>query len=213
MGGMKLNPAERFEFKRGTGNVLLIACGALAREIIALIELNGWRHLDVTCLPAKWHNTPALIPDGVRAKIREAKPHYSRIYVLFGDCGTGGLLDRVLDEEGVDRIDGPHCYAFFTGNAQFARAAADEIASFYLTDYLVRHFDALIWKGLGIDRHPELRDMYFGNYEKLVYLAQTDDEALRQCARNAARRLELAFEYRHVGYGDLTSFMDRAAVG
>jgi hypothetical protein len=200
-----LTPSDTFEFSRGRGEVLLIACGALAREIVDLIERNRWEAFDVACLPAKWHNTPDLIAPAVREKIQAAKGTYKSIFVLYGDCGTGGLLDRVLEEEGVERIPGPHCYAFFSGNADFAARADEDITAFFLTDYLARYFDRLIWKGLGIDRHPELLPMYFGNYTKIVYLAQTRDEDLARRAMAAARKLGLVYEYRFVGYGDLES--------
>ncbi len=197
--------------KRGEGDTLLIACGALAREITTVMELNALEAFTVTCLPAHLHNTPELIPDAVRNKIREMRPQYRDILVLYGDCGTGGLLDKVLEEEGVDRIDGPHCYSFFSGNALFEARGDDDMTSFFLTDYLARHFDRLIWKGFGLDRHPDIRDMVFGNYEKVVYLAQIEDPELLAMAEAAAERLGLAFEYRFTGYGDLASFMlDRA---
>ena len=187
---------------------LFIACGALGREIVALTSQHGWEErVDVTCLPAIWHNYPQRIPDGVRAKIRAGKKKYRRIFVLYGDCGTGGDLDRVLEEEGVERIAGPHCYEFFTGSPDFAKLSDEEPGSFYLTDYLVRHFDRLIWQGLGLDRHPELRDAYFGNYRRLVYLAQIDDPKLLAKAEVAAERLGLAFLHRRTGYGELGSFM------
>lgn len=206
-----VKPSDEFTFSNGKGDVLVIACGALAREIVALIEANRWSAFDVQCLPAKWHNTPALIPAGVRQRIREAKGRYRSIFVLYGDCGTGGLLDRVLEEEGVERIDGPHCYAFFSGNAAFAEVSEHEITAFYLTDYLARHFDRLVWHGLGLDRHPELLPMYFGNYTKIVYLAQTRDEDLARKAMAAARRLGLDYEYRYTGYGELGEALARHA--
>ena len=189
------------------GDVLLIACGALAREIVDLIEKNRWTGFDLQCLPAKWHNTPEHIVPGVRARIRAAKSHYRSIFVLYGDCGTGGLLDAMLVEEGVERIEGPHCYAFFSGNENFAAQAEDDMAAFFLTDYLARHFDRLIWAGLGLDRHPELLPDYFGNYTKIVYLAQTRDAELAERAEAAARRLGLAYEYRFTGYGELAARM------
>ncbi len=189
---------------------LLIACGALAKEVVQLIRLNGWSHLGVTCLPAIWHNTPDKIPEGVRRKIREARNRYDRILVLYGDCGSGGLLDKMLEEEGVERIDGPHCYAFYGGLEDFAAMAEAEPAAFYLTDYLVRHFDRLIIEGLGIDRHPELLPVYFANYKKLVYLAQTEDPDHRAKAEAAADRLGLAYEYRFTGYGELGDFLSAA---
>ena len=204
---MELAPDDTYDFKRGQGQVLLIACGALAREIVALIEMNRWRHLDVTCLPALWHNTPEKIPGGVREKIQAARGKYERILVAYGDCGTGGLLDTVIAEEGVERIEGPHCYSFFAGNADFAaRAEDDDLTAFYLTDYLAQHFDKLIWDHYRLAR-PGMRDMLFGNYTKVVYLAQTDDPALDAKARAVAERLGLAYERRLTGYGDLAGFM------
>jgi hypothetical protein len=194
----------------GQPKTLLIACGALAREVVDVVRLNGWSHLSVTCLPAIWHNRPEKIPEGVRAKIRAARDDYERILVLYGDCGSGGMLDRVLEEEGVERIDGPHCYAFYSGVEDFVASADADPFSFYLTDYLVRHFDRLIVEGLGIDRHPELLSTYFGNYRSLVYLAQTKDPELEAKAEAAAKRLELAYEYRFTGYGELATFLEPA---
>lgn len=194
-------------------STLLIACGALAREIVDLVESQGWRHMQVTCLPAHYHNTPEKIPEAVRAKIRENRGRFERIHVLYGDCGTGGLLDAVLAAEGVGRIEGPHCYEFYAGPAAFAALMEAEPGSFFLTDYLVRHFDRLIVEGLGLDRHPELRDDYFGNYRRLVYLAQTDDPALDRAAGAAAARLGLAYERRLTGYGGLAAFLAEAAAG
>ncbi|MFQ6017930.1 MAG: DUF1638 domain-containing protein [Kiloniellaceae bacterium] len=192
------------------GRTLLIACGALAREVVELIRLNRFSHLTVTCLPANWHNTPDKIPEAVRRKIRAARAVFARILVLYGDCGTGGLLDKVLEEEGIERIAGPHCYAFYTGLDDFAAMAEADPTGFYLTDYLVRHFERLIIEGLGLDRHPELLPDYFGNYTKLIYVAQTEDKALQAAAEAAAGKLGLAYEYRFTGYGGLGSFLELA---
>jgi len=197
--------------RAGEARTLLIACGALAKEVMELIRLNGWSHLTVICLPAIWHNTPEKIPEGVRRKIREAEGRYDRVLVAYGDCGSGGLLDEVLREEGAERIEGPHCYAFYNGLEKFDAAAEANAACFYLTDYLARHFDRLIIQGLGIDRHPELLPLYFGNYTTLVYLAQTDDAALRAKAEAAAARIGLAYEYRFTGYGGLGDFLKQAS--
>ena len=186
---------------------LLIACGALAREVVDVIRLNAWPHLNVTCLPAVWHNRPEKIPEGVREKIRAAKDDYDKIFVLYGDCGTGGQLDQVLEEEGVERIEGPHCYAFYSGLEGFLAEADKDPTCFYLTDYLARHFNRLIIEGLGIDRHPELLPLYFGNYTSLVYLAQTEDEELQARARSAAERLGLAYRYQYTGYGGLGDYI------
>ena len=190
---------------------LLIACGALAREVLALIRLNGWSHMDLACLPAHLHNKPQRIPEAVRAKIRAARRDYQRILVLYGDCGTGGVLDEVLADEGVERIPGPHCYAFYSGLDAFLAQAEAAPACFYLTDYLARHFERLVIQGLGLDRHPELLPLYFGNYEKLVYLAQLPDPQLEQQAKAAALRLGLAYEHRPTGYGGLQDFLRRAS--
>lgn len=188
-------------------STLVIACGALAREFVAVVERNGWKNLEITCLPAIWHNRPEKIPEGVRRKIRAARGRYDRILVLYGDCGTGGMLDQVLAEEGVERIEGPHCYEFYAGPKAFEEMMEAELGSFFLTDYMVRHFDLLILQGLGLDRHPELRDAYFGNYRKLVYLSQIEEPSLLAKAKAAAERLDLAFEHRHTGYGGLESFL------
>ncbi|MBK1698101.1 DUF1638 domain-containing protein [Rhodovibrio salinarum] len=190
---------------------LLIGCGALAREILALIEREGWDHMELTCLPAIWHNTPGKIPGGVREKIRANRDVYDRIFCVYADCGTGGELDRVLEEEGVARLPGPHCYATYAGQGSFAAMAERDPACFYLTDYLVRHFDRLIVEGLGLDRFPELSEMYFGNYTTLVYLAQQDDSALDRQAQAAAARLGLAYRREMTGYGELERELTRVS--
>jgi hypothetical protein len=187
----------------GTGSVLLVACGALAREILDLKAANNWSHLDLQCLPAILHNTPQDILPAVEAAIARHRPAYETIFLVYADCGTGGLLQVACERLGVQMIQGPHCYSFLEGTAAFV--ARDEMTAFYLTDFLVRQFDAFVWRPLGLDRYPQLRDTYFGNYEKLVYQAQTDDPALTARARDCADRLGLAFERRLTGYGDLAT--------
>jgi hypothetical protein len=194
----------------GSGRVLLIACGALAHEILALRTANGWTHLDLTCLPAILHNHPERITDAVRHSVARHRDAYAQIFVVYADCGTGGHLAAACAEMGVEMVAGPHCYAFFEGLEQFDQHP-DEITAFYLTDFLVRQFDAFVWKPLGLDRHPDLRDAYFGNYTKLVYQAQTDDPALTEKARDCAARLGLGFEHRRTGYGDLDTTLRRWA--
>lgn len=193
------------------GRTLIIGCGALAREILAVISANGWDHIEITCLPAIWHNTPARIPERLRSKIRENRDRFEHIFVAYGDCGTGGRIDQVLLEEGVERIEGPHCYSFYATQAIFDALAREEPGTFYLSDYLLRNFERLIVKGLGLDRHPDMLGMVFGRYRRLVYLAQTDDEDLAQRARRAAERLGLAYERRLTGYGQLETFVSAAA--
>jgi hypothetical protein len=183
--------------------MLIIACGALAREISALRRANGWDHLDVSCLPAELHNRPQKIPAAVRALIRSSRERYNTIFVAYADCGTGGLLDTVLREEGVERIPGAHCYEFFATASKFAALAEAEPGTFYLTDFLLRHFERLVIRGLGLDRHPELFAAYFGNYRKLVYLAQAPAAASLEKARAIAERMGLRFEYSRTGYGTL----------
>ncbi len=193
----------------GKGRVLLIACGALAREILALKSANGWGHLDLACLPAILHNTPDKITPAVVRTVKKHRKNYDRIFVVYADCGTGGLLQKACENLGVSMVEGPHCYSFFEGNAAFAARSQTEFTAIYLTDFLVRQFDAFVWEPLGLDRHPELRDTYFGHYEKLVYQAQTEDPALTAKAEDCARRLGLTFERRFTGYGDLATTLAR----
>jgi hypothetical protein len=199
------SPAARGSDAPDPSRVLVIGCGALARELVAVIDQAGLDNVDLTCLPATLHNRPGGIPALVRAKIRAARPRYEHIFVAYADCGTGGLLDAMLAEERVERLPGAHCYQFYAGPSAFEALTDDDPATFFLTDFLARNFDRLVVRGLGIDRHPELLDLYFGNYHRLVYLAQTNDPGLVTTARRAARRLGLTFEHRWTGYGELES--------
>jgi hypothetical protein len=194
---------------QGPGRLLVIGCGAIAREILAVKAANGWDHVALTCLPAILHNHPDRIAAAVEAAVLKHRDSFDRIFVAYADCGTGGQLQAVCDRLGVEMIAGPHCYSFYEGNAAFE--ARDEISAFYLTDFLVRQFDAFVWKPLGLDRHPELRDMYFAHYETLVHQAQTEDPALDAKARDCAARLGLRHERRFTGFGDLEPALGRAA--
>ncbi len=214
----------------------MIACGALARELLEIVRLNGLDDVTVECLPAALHNRPSEIPDAVRHRIRRARSGgsgpgsnagtdpvedpvligeragaYDSIFVAYADCGTGGLLRAVCDEEDVEMLDGAHCYEFFATTPRFEEIQDSEIGSFYLTDFLVRHFDRMVWQGLGLDRHPELLPMYFGNYTRVVYLAQTDDPKLQSAAEEAAGRLGLSMIVERTGYGDLGTAMVQLA--
>jgi hypothetical protein len=191
----------------GTGRVLALACGALAHEVLALKRMNGWTHLDLHCLPANLHLWPDRITVAVEQAVLRMKGDYDSVLVLYADCGTGGQLLEKCKELGVEMIKGPHCYSFFEGNDVFMPRSETEFTAFYLTDFLVRQFDAFVWRPMGLDRHPELRDMYFGNYTKLVYQAQTNDPALDVKAQACADRLGLAYERRYTGYGDLAGFL------
>jgi len=189
------------------GQILLIACGALAHEILALKRTNGWDHMVLQCLPAKYHLYPEKIVDAVEETVLKTRGSYDQVFIVYADCGTGGLLEAKCAELGVEMVAGPHCYSFFEGNDAFA-AHDEEITAFYLTDFLVKQFDAFVWKPMGLDKHPELRDMIFGNYTKLVYQAQTRNDALEEKARACAERLGLDYEYRFTGYGDLAKTLE-----
>lgn len=183
----------------------MIACGMIAREVLAIKERNGLDHLDLVCLPAQFHYYPDRIAPAMEAAIAEARAEGIRhIFAGYADCGTGGALDRVLEKHGVARVDGPHCFAFYQGARAYEAVAEDDMTTFYMTDFLCRQFDAFFMKPLGLDRHPELAADYFGHYERLVYLAQTDDPALDRVAEDAAEWLGLRYEKRRTGYGDLT---------
>ena len=194
---------------KGETRTLVLACGALAREILYLMgggnKVGG---LELQCLPAKLHNRPDQIPGRLRDAIHDAKARgVERILIGYADCGTGGLLDKLIEEEGVERIGGPHCYSFFTGAPDFDAMMEEEPGSFFLTDYMVRQFDHLIIEGMGLDKHPELLEMMFANYKRVVYLAQVEDAALEEKAKAAAARLGLDYHYRFTGYGELADFI------
>lgn len=186
---------------------LVICCGAVAREIVTLVSDNGWDHMRVECLPARLHNDPKTLLERLREKVRTAQDEYERVLVLYSDCGTGGGIERMLEQEGIESIGGAHCYEIFTGPARFRELISNEPGCFFVTDFLARHFDKLVYQGLGLDRYPKLRDTYFGKYTKLIYLAQSDDEKLEASAREAARRIGLEFEIRKTGYGAYEEFL------
>ncbi|MEL7027143.1 MAG: DUF1638 domain-containing protein [Pseudomonadota bacterium] len=191
------------------GKVLILACGALAHEVVALKKANGWDHLDLQCLPAVYHNHPEKIVPAVEEAVAKYDKDYAKIFLAYADCGTGGGLERAAQRLGVEMIAGPHCYSFLEGVDAFASRGDDDMTAFFLTDFLVRQFDAFVWTPLGLDRHPELRDMYFAHYRTLIYQAQTDDPALDAKAADCAKRLGLAYERRLVGYGDLETSLGR----
>jgi hypothetical protein len=208
-----LDDEVTFEAEAGgpSGRVLVVACGAIAREVLAVIDLNGWTHVTLQCLPGKLHNTPREIAAKVDAKLAEAEASdaYDAMFVAYGDCGTAGALDEVCAAHGVERLPGDHCYGFFAGVDAFAAMHEDNPFTFYLTDFLCKHFDRLVVQGLKLDTHPELLPMYFGNYRRLVYLSQTDDPALVEQARAAAVFLGVDFEHRPSGYGELQPSLER----
>ena len=182
---------------------LIIACGALARELSEVVSINNLKHIEVECLPASYHNSPDKIPAALEERILKHSADYEQIFVGYADCGTGGKVDEVCEKFGLKRLSGSHCYEFFAGRENFANIQENNIGSFYLTDFLVRHFERLVIKALWIDTHPELLNEYFGNYTQVVYLAQTDDPKLEELAREAAKKLGLELVIKKTGYGDL----------
>ncbi|MSO58164.1 MAG: DUF1638 domain-containing protein [Thermoleophilia bacterium] len=189
--------------------LLVLACGAIARETLAVVRANRLDHVEVRCLPAKLHSTPALIPAAVDAKLAEIASGYDAVFVGYADCGTAGALDPVLAKYGAERLPGAHCYGFFAGNAEWEALHDAQPATFYLTDFLARHFESLVWRALKLDRYPQLLPQIFGNYERVLYLAQTDDDDLTTRAQAAAEKLGLAFERRRTGYGELEPALTR----
>lgn len=189
-------------------NVLLIACGALAKELVVLTRRNEWSHVRVQCLPPELHNRPERIPAEVVAIIEENRRKFDHIFVGYADCGTGGLLDKALEKYGIERLPGAHCYEFFTGAARFAELCEDELGTYYLTDFLVRHFDRLVVRALGLDRYPQLRDEYFRHYRRVVYLSQSRSDELSRLARSHAEFLGLDYEERFTGLAPVSSVLN-----
>ena len=195
--------------EQSKAKLLVIACGALAHEIVWLQRLNNWNQIELQCLDAELHNRPKLIPQKLRDKIQENLGQYQSIFVAYADCGTGGEIDRVLEEENIERLPGAHCYSFYATEERFAELAEQELGTFYLTDFLVEHFDRIMIKGLKLDRHPELRDQYFAHYTRVIYLSQRQDTELEAKAKVAAEFLGLEFRHLHTGYGDLDSSLQQ----
>jgi hypothetical protein len=194
-----------------TARALVIACGAIAKELVQIKRVNHWDHMEIQCLPAELHNRPDTIPGAVAAKLEQAREQFDKVFVAYADCGTGGALDRLLQPLGIERLPGAHCYEFFAGSDVFQQLTEEQVGSFYLTDFLVRHFDRLVLQGLGLDRHPQLRDVYFGNYRRLVYLAQDRSSELEGQARLQAEYLQLEFEYRFTGLQPFAAALARAS--
>lgn len=214
MSSSLLDDGGTFPAPAGPGApALVLACGAIAREVLAVIRLNGWEHVDVRCLPAKLHSRPERIAGAVDAKLTELAGAYEHVFVAYADCGTAGALDAVLEKHGVERLPGAHCYGFLAGNDTWDAMQEQDPATFYLTDFLARHFESLVVRSLKLDVHPDLVEMMFGNYRRLVYLAQTDDPGLDARAAAAADFLGLAFERHRTGYGELVPSLSRFVAG
>ena len=195
-----------FELKKS--RILILGCGALAREIISLKQLNSWDHIDLKCLDASLHNRPHLIAPTIRSEIKKYKKTYEHIFIAYADCGTAGEIDEVLKNENIDRLSGAHCYETFVGNQKFEELMNEELGTFFLTDFLVMHFDRLVYRGLGLDRHKDMRDQIFGNYKRVVYLSQSNDLGLIKKAKLAAKKLNLKFFHQESGLGRLKNQLE-----
>ena len=202
---VELSVDQEWSTNQGSAKPLVIACGAIAKELIAILDMNQARDsVEIQCLPAIWHNTPDKIPGGVRAKIEAARADDSTrpVYVAFADCGTGGLLDKVLEDyPDIAMLPGAHCYAFFAGLPKFDAMMDQEIGTFFLTDFLARHFRKFVWEGFGLDRSPDMLPMMFGNYKRIIYLAQQSPPPYLDYAQEAAELLGLRLEVVDTGYG------------
>jgi len=182
-------------------DVLFIACGALAKETKEIIDRHGWS-VELKALPAVYHMTPLKITTNLDVMLEKLKGQYQRIIVVYGECGATGI-DTVLDRHEVVRVSGPHCYEMYAGANEFARLMDDEPGTFFLTDWLLRAYEKAVLRGLGLDKHPELAPLYFGNYHRLVYLSQAPTEMLIKKAQTIAASMGWTFEHRYVGYGEL----------
>jgi Protein of unknown function (DUF1638) len=183
--------------------LLVLACGALAREVLAIVQANGWQHVEVRHLPPELHATPRRIPRALEETLQEATGSYDRVFVAYADCGTTGGIDEVCERYGATRLEGAHCYAVYAGLAEWDALQEEEAGTFYFTDFFVRNFDSFVGRPLGLDRYPELIRDILGNYRRVVYLAQKDDPDLRERAEECAASLGLEFEFRQTGYGRL----------
>ena len=179
--------------------ILVIACGALSQELNYLKKINSWKNITIQCLSAELHNTPKLIPIKVKEKLDLMADDFDKVYLAYADCGTGGLLDSLLKDYNIERLPGAHCYEFFAGKNPFLSLTEEELGTFYLTDFLVKHFNRLVVEGLGMDRYPQLKNEYFKNYKKLTYLAQTDSKELKNKAKQYADFLNLEYNFYYTG--------------
>ena len=191
-------------------DILIIGCGALAHEVREIIKLNDWDNVRLQCLNADLHNTPKILPAKIKESIDSNINDYSKIFLAYADCGTGGLIDLILKDYDIERLDGAHCYEFYSGSSVFEELSEKEIGTFYLTDFLVKNFDRLVIDGLGIQKYPALKEDYFKNYKNVVYLAQKQDNVLELKARECADYLNLEFSALFTGLNNLENQLSKA---
>ena len=192
--------------------ILIIGCGAIAHEVREIIELNNWDNVRLQCLNADLHNTPKILPKKIKEAIDTNLNDYSKIFLAYADCGTGGLIDLILKDYDIERLDGAHCYEFYSGSSVFKELSEKEIGTFYLTDFLVKNFDRLVIDGLGIQKYPALKEEYFKNYKNVVYLAQKQDNVLEYKARECADYLNLEFCALFTGLNNLENQLNKATI-
>ena len=190
--------------------ILIIGCGAIAHEVKEIIRLNNWDNIRLQCLNADLHNTPKILPKKIKEAIDSNINDYSKIFLAYADCGTGGLIDLILKDYDIERLDGAHCYEFYSGSSVFKELSEKEIGTFYLTDFLVKNFDRLVIDGLGIQKYPSLKEDYFKNYKNVVYLAQKQDNVLESKARECADYLNLEFSTLFTGLNNLENQLNKA---
>ena len=190
--------------------ILIIGCGAIAHEVREIIRLNNWDNVRLQCLNADLHNTPKILPKKIKEAIDTNLNDYSKIFLAYADCGTGGLIDLILKDYDIERLDGAHCYEFYSGSSVFKELSEKEIGTFYLTDFLVKNFDRLVIDGLGIQKYPALKEEYFKNYKNVVYLAQKQDNVLESKARKCADYLNLEFSVLFTGLNNLENQLSKA---
>ena len=191
-------------------DILIIGCGAIAHEINEIIKLNNWNNVNLQCLNADLHNTPKKLPTKIKEAIESNLKEYSKIFLAYADCGTGGLIDSMLKNYDIERLEGAHCYEFYAGSRLFKDLSDREIGTFYLTDFLVKNFKRLIIDGLGISKHPSLKDEYFKNYKNIVYLAQKHDNDLELKAKDCANYLKLEYSVHYTGLGNFEDQLNKA---
>ena len=191
-------------------DILIIGCGAIAHEINEIIKLNNWNNVSLQCLNADLHNTPKKLPTKIKETIESNLKEYSKIFLAYADCGTGGLIDSMLKNYDIERLEGAHCYEFYAGSRLFKDLSDREIGTFYLTDFLVKNFKRLIIDGLGISKHPSLKDEYFKNYKNIVYLAQKHDNDLELKAKDCANYLNLEYSVHYTGLDNFEDQLNKA---
>ena len=189
--------------KRGPepATLALVACGALIAEVGRLVEARGWR-ADLYGIPATYHMRPSRIVSAVDEQLERIRGRYDKVIVVYGDCGTAGALDDVLRRHGAQRPSGSHCYEIFCG-CVFGSLLERDPTSYFLTDYLVRAWEDVVVREMGLDCEPSLKETVFGGFTSLTYLRQSSDPDLLARAQSIADELGLPLNVEDVGLKEL----------